>query len=259
MIGRFVLKTKESNSPAAPKIPAPNSDEQAAIAAARARVAERPPRVGVDLAHKDGNQLDIRGGGHNDHDGWLARLEDAFGTRGTAFPLSQLNILVSTCQDSKGKVDTMRLNAMLAMIEGAKPESELQAALAVQIALAHYTTASLISRSMRADQIPQFDSAGNMAVKFARALAAQVEALAKLQRRGEQVVKVVHVYSGGQAIVGDVTTGAPSGAAGGGGSGENGNQPHAKAITAAAESQIMSSLRGENAERELVPVARGQR
>lgn len=212
----------------------------------------------MDLAHKDGNQLDVRGGGHDDHDGWLARLQDAFGTRGTAFPLSQLNLLVNTCQDSKGKVDAMRLNAMLAMVEGAKPENELQAALAVQIALAHYATASLISRTMRADQIPQFDSAGNMAGKFARALAAQVEALAKLQRRGEQVVKVVHVYSGGQAIVGDVTTGTPPSAAEGGGNGENGNQPHAKAITAAAGPEVVPALWSEDAKREPMPVAGGQ-
>ncbi len=75
-------------------------------------------------------------------------------------------------------------------------------------------------RSMRVDQIPQFDSAGNMAVKLLRTFTMQVEALAKLQRGGEQVVKVVHVHPGAQAIVGNITTGA-NGATGGGGANEN--------------------------------------
>ena len=38
---------------------------------------------------------------------------------------------------------------------------------------------------------------------------AHVDTLARLRRKGEQVVRVehVHVYEGGQAIVGSVTTG----------------------------------------------------
>ena len=43
----------------------------------------------------------------------------------------------------------------------------------------------------------------------------QAETLAKLQRGGEQVVKVVHVHPGAQAIVGNVVTGASCGAEGG--------------------------------------------
>ena len=46
-----------------------------------------------------------------------------------------------------------------------------------------------------------------MAVKLMRTYTAQIEALAKLQRGGEQVVKVVHVHPGGQAVVGNVRHG----------------------------------------------------
>jgi hypothetical protein len=57
-----------------------------------------------------------------------------------------------------------------------------------------------------------------------RTYAAQVEALAKLRRGGEQrvVVQHVNVNEGGQAIVGDVHN-----ARGGGGSGEKIDRPHA--------------------------------
>ena len=83
--------------------------------------------------------------------------------------------------------------------------------LAVRLVVTHELAMQVALRSMRVDQIPQFDSAGNMAVKLLRTFTMQVEALAKLQRGGEQVVKVVHVHPGAQAIVGNaVTAGASS-------------------------------------------------
>jgi hypothetical protein len=65
-----------------------------------------------------------------------------------------------------------------------------------------------------------------MANKLLRTFTMQAETLAKLQRGGEQVVKVVHVHPGAQAIVGNITTGANG--AGGGATHEKSNQPHAK-------------------------------
>jgi hypothetical protein len=65
---------------------------------------------------------------------------------------------------------------------------------------------------------------GNLAIKLLRTYSAQIEALAKL-RRGPQVVEVrhVHVYPGGQAIVGEVHQHSD----GGGGAVEQiGNQPY---------------------------------
>ena len=54
-------------------------------------------------------------------------------------------------------------------------------------------------RTQRADQVLQFDCAGNMAAKLLRAFVAQTEALSKLQRGHSQTVRVehVHVYQGG--------------------------------------------------------------
>ena len=76
------------------------------------------------------------------------------------------------------------------------------------MAITHSLAMELLGRARRADQIPQVDCAGNLAVKLLRTFMAQTEALAKLRRGGEQVVRVehVHVYPGGQAIVGNVST-----------------------------------------------------
>ena len=172
--------------------------------------------------------LTVSGGAHNDHQGWLHRLQDVFGTHGQDFAVSQINWVMVACRDSDGNIDNAKLNGLLAMIEGAAPANEMQAALAVQMALTHDAAQTILHRALRVDQIPQFESASNSAVKLLRTFAMQAETLAKLQRGGEQVVKVVHVHPGAQAIVGNVVTGASGGGEGGGGTNERSNQPHAK-------------------------------
>lgn len=247
----------DNKAPTAAKRPAPDEAERAAIGASRARIEARKPRVSVHFKQGADNKIDLEGAEHCDHAGWLARLQDAFGTRGSEFALSQLTQLLTACRDEKGKVDRTRVNAMLAMVEAAAPENELQAALAVQMAVCHYAMLTFMARAMRVDQIPQVECAGNMAVKLTRAFAQQAEVLAKLQRGGEQVVKVVHVHPGGQAIVGNVSTGGATGT-GGGVIDENGSQPHAKALPAAGGAPVMPPLRREDQERQSMPVARGE-
>ncbi len=254
-------QTTKANRETQP-LPPPDAIEVAAIEAALKRIRAREPSVSVKFSQDDKGTVKLQGAEHNDHSGWLARLANAFGSRGTTFAISQLNQIMVASRDGDGQIDSGRVNAMLAMVEAARPDNELQAALAVQMAVTHFATLKLVNRAMRVDQIPQVDSAGNLAVKFARTFTLQAEALAKLKRGGEQVVKVVHVHPGGQAIVGNVTTGTTTttGAtgAGGGGSDENRNQPHAKAIAAAAEPAGLPPLWSNDTEREPVPVASGE-
>jgi hypothetical protein len=98
---------------------------------------------------------------------------------------------------------------------------------------------------MLPDQFPEGRQTNlAQAAKLTRANASQIEALAKHRGRGQQKVTVehVHVYQGGQAIVGQVTPG---------GSQKSGEvQPHA--ITDAPS----APMRGENTEREALPVSR---
>jgi hypothetical protein len=73
-----------------------------------------------------------------------------------------------------------------------------------------------------------------------------MEALDKHRDKGQQKVTVehVHVHQGGQAIVGNVGSGA-------GASAKPENQAHEKSITDACEPQMRSAL---EAEREALPV-----
>ncbi len=79
--------------------------------------------------------------------------------------------------------------------------------MGANLAVTHAFAMELLGRAKRVEEIQQFDSAGNMAVKLLRTFTAQIEALAKLRRGGEQTVRVehVHVYRGGQAVGGNVT------------------------------------------------------
>ena len=248
-----MAKAKTQSVPECAPLPAPSDAERAAIAVASTRVRQRNPRLTVRLRQNGGGKVEIIGGEHNDQTGWLLRLEDTFGTRGTAFAISQINRLMAASRDSDGKIDTGKLNGLLALIEGAAPTNEVQAALAVQMALTHHAAQTLLMRSLSADQIPQFDSASNSAVKLLRTFAMQVEVLAKLQRGGEQVVKVVHVHPGAQAIVGNVVSGqnGPRG----GVDDERGSQPHAKAELPAPRVEPMHQMWSADTKRPCVPLA----
>lgn len=138
-------------------------------------------------------------------------------------------------------------NAALAAIAAAQPKNEIEAMLASQMAATHALVMDLMGRTKRAQYQPQFEMAGNMAVKLMGTFTAQTEALAKLRRGGEQTVRVehVHVHPGGQAVVGTVATGV-------GGGRENGGRAHApEALGNASGAPVWSA----DAERDAVPVA----
>lgn len=252
-MSRKQAATKDSKPP----LPSPSAAEKQAIERARMRVDGRSPRVKVEYAQDSNGRVEVLGGTHSDHQGWLTRLQDAFGTRGTDFAISQLNRLMLACKEADGQIDGTKLNGLLAMIEGAQPQNEIQAALAVQMAMTHTSVQTILQRAMRVDQIPQFDSASNTAVKLLRTFTMQAETLAKLQRGGEQVVKVVHVHPGAQAIVGNVVSGA-TGAQGGGVADEKWNQPHAKGELPAGSAAVLPQVWSENADRSSVPVSGGE-
>lgn len=118
--------------------------------------------------------------------------------------LQLINILTST-----GNKDlTVESNAALAMIQGIGPTNELEAMLAAQMIATHHLSMTMANRTARSDQIPQFEANGNMMTKFSRTFCTQIEALSKLRRGGEQIVRHVHVGEGGQAVIaGTVNTG----------------------------------------------------
>src|SRR4051794_15691252 len=114
---------------------------------------------------------------------------------------------------------------MVAMVAGTNPANELEATLAVQIALTADAAALMLEKTRPSQSIEAFNAYLNATTKLQRTMVAQIEALAKLQRGGAQSVRVehVHVHQGGQAIVGAVTTGRR-------GSHESSRQAHASAL-----------------------------
>ena len=229
-----------------------------AINLARKKIASRTPRLTTVLAVNATGSIANIGPEHSDHDGWLARLENLFGSSGRDFPISQLNHLLALTRTSDGKYDNVRANALMAAVEGASPTNEVQASLAVQMVITHELAMQAMLRSARVDQIPQYDSAGSMAVKLLRTYTLLAETLAKLQRGGEQIVKVVHIHPGAQAIVGNVTTGASSAAQGGGVSFENESQPHAKGELPAPGAAPMPQVWSQDTQRGPLLLARGK-
>jgi len=202
--------------------PAPSAIEAEAIQLAAASVAKRKRRLLIDLEMTPEGAIGQFGPKHSDIRGFVSRLENAFGTRGQAFAISELNQIFQFVRNGKGSIDETTANAMLSIVDGVQPANELEAMLASQMAVTHRLAMELLSRAKRAEHVPQLESNGQLGVKLLRTFTMQLDALAKLRRGGEQTVRVehVHVYPGGQAIVGNVTSG-------GRGPEEKEHQPHA--------------------------------
>lgn len=231
-----------------PELPAPNAAEAAAIAEARQRDEKRPRPVTLGVKHQEPGALAF----HNPHEdaaGWTVRMRDAFGSRSSAFTDQQIQAfckLVLRANMSAADQEA-HVNAFLALISGIAPEDELEAALAVQIAATHAASLDFLRRSMTTDRLDFMDRYVNSATKLQRTMTAQVEALGKLRRGGQQNVRVehVHIHDGGQAVIGNVTHG------GAGGTLEKAEQPNAVGTE-------VFEMWGENPERAAVPVPRSR-
>jgi hypothetical protein len=187
--------------------PEPTPQKIARMAEAKRRNAERLERPSIGLTRdepKGGKivvEIDVSRAGRE-------TILDAFGTTSMDFVQAELEHLSNYQRGREPSGQEQRnLNAAIAVIDGTRPENEAAAMLASQMAVTHSLAMDMLGRAKRAELIPQADSAGSLAVKLLRTYTAQVEALAKLKRGGEQTVRVehVHVYPGGQAIVGAVS------------------------------------------------------
>jgi hypothetical protein len=142
------------------------------------------------------------------------RLLDAFGTRSHAF-VDELLAALGLSVRSRGAecVTEKELNAALAALDGIRPRDESEAMLAVQMVATNRAALDMLARARHAEYLPTMHECGNLAVKLLRTYTAEIEALAKLRRDGEQTVRVehVHVHDGAQAIVGNVVSRQRSG------------------------------------------------
>jgi hypothetical protein len=107
----------------------------------------------------------------------------------------------------------MEANAVLAIVGGMQPQNELEAVLLVQMMATHQYAMDLLARARHHEHWKGAESYGLQATRLLRTFTAQVEAFNKLRRGGTQTVRVehVHVYPGGQAVVGSVIQAGGSG------------------------------------------------
>jgi len=233
----------------------PSDAEKQEIVAATGRQNQRPPRVAIDIRQPENGAVAISPT-HSDGSGWQTRLKDALGTSSNRFVDVELARLMTIFRDRAGVIDAGAVNAALAVIDGLKPQNEIEATLAVQIAVTHALVMKFSARlySDSTETIPQQDSAALTLSRLQRAFTTQMDSLSNMRRGGRQkmVVEHVHVYPGGQAIVGNVTH------RGRGVSGENSGQAHAtddKRTIAASGSAPMWC---PDAAREALPVSNSE-
>lgn len=129
------------------------------------------------------------------------RLADAMGTTSPEFIDEMLTQLATCFGQSNDRRQTREINSALAVLDGMKAENEVEAMLLVQMVATNDAAMKCLAAIAQPFGPENF---GNLGVKLLRTFTAQAEALAKLRRKGEQVVRVVHVHPGGQAVVGDV-------------------------------------------------------
>jgi hypothetical protein len=140
------------------------------------------------------------------------------------------------------------MEACLQAMAGIAPRDEVEGMLAAQIVACHHGAMECFRRAMMPDQ--NFESRKmnlNFANKLTRTYALHMESLDKHRGKGQQTVRVEHVTvnAGGQAIVGQVTTG-------GGAPRKSEEQSHAKAISHAPEPQMRCPCEND---RQALPVA----
>ena len=136
----------------------------------------------------------------------LARLKEAFRSEDRHFINGLAQQLIHAASHLQG--DALDFN--ISVIKGVKPNDQLEAMLAAQMAAIHLAMMKFSRQLSEVENIPQQDSAERALNKLARTFTMQMEALKRYRTGGEQKVTVQHVSvsEGGQAIVGNVTQGA---------------------------------------------------
>jgi hypothetical protein len=222
----------------------PSQDDQRAMVEAMVRLRDRPVR-GALAVDQSGGSVEINSP-HADKFGWNAQMQDTFGTRSGDFSDACISWLANAAAERGKPLSQTTVNAGLAVVAAAEPANEMEALLAVQMFATHDLSMELMRRAKQADNLRVMAEYGTLATKLSRTMTMQIEALGKLRRGGEQTVRVehVHVYEGGQAVVGVVNTG------GTGGNGKRGGQSYGPGVAAA----VGPALLGEDQAGNGVPI-----
>jgi hypothetical protein len=205
----------------APKRQPPNRIEKLQIEKAKTRTKRRFPRIALHIEDRPTGARAVYAH-HSDDEGQEYRLADAFGTQSRHFVHAMLNSLGQATEDhsqtlgiTSGTANEDTFNSALAVIDGVRPQDEIEAMLAAHMAVTNLALLELVARtrdgiaghSYQGDGIKRLDVLGNLTNRFMRTFCLQVEALARKRRKGGEqnvTVKHVHIHSGAQAVVGIV-------------------------------------------------------
>lgn len=244
----------------------PTPREQAVLEKQEQRKAARNPVPSFKLLDQEGMvvQTSID---HVDAVVGSRLLMESFGTddpRVTEVLTGQLAQLATNA----GAFNIDAYNRSIALVQNMQPRDVFEAMLTTQMAALHNMTMDHAGRLHRATTVEGVERYERTLNRLARTFTTQIEALKKYRSKGEQKVIVehqhVHVYPGGQAVVGNVTHGV-----GGEGSIETEGQPHERSepVRISERSSVPRDVQadqvpvqgtgGEGVER--LPVSRGAR
>jgi hypothetical protein len=134
-------------------------------------------------------------------------LCQAVGTDSTELAVLLLNQVIQTLPETADQPLPNLVKAAMPVLRAIAPRDELEGMLAVQLLALHNTAMGQLSRAAHPDQpVDIANKAVNNATRLVRAFSLQLDALRRRRGEGQQKVTVehVHVYSGGQAVVGAV-------------------------------------------------------
>lgn len=135
-----------------------------------------------------------------------------FGSTDEAFINGITANIVHVANTDNDDLDDQATSFVASMVQGIEPRDQLEAMLATQMAAVHLASLRASRWLQKATTLPQVDNAEKALNKLCRTFTTQMEALKKYRAEGQPVkVRDVNVGEGGQAIVGNVSSGAKDG------------------------------------------------
>ncbi len=140
-----------------------------------------------------------------------SRVLDVTGSANSDVGLQLLNNVGKAIVSGKAGIkDFVKQMGTIALsMQAMAPQDEFEGQLIAQLVVLHEHAMEWLGKAMRTDRVDFSNVYLNGASKLLTRHHETLEALLKYRRKGEQRVHVehVHVHGGGQAIVGNVTTG----------------------------------------------------
>lgn len=210
-MAKETTKKKETASKTESLVKREYADEEKASITKYQELAKRKPvkfkevkgdsgKVNIDFEYPDGQLRQVK-------------LSEALGT---ADPDLQGHFLEQMAETFKGTVSSegqdnkaiiTATNRAMAILNGIRPQNEIEAMLVVQMIGVHNMAMATLGRAMLKNQTFAGRQANaDQATKMLRTFAVQMEELKKYRTGGQQktIVENVNVNEGGQAIVGTV-------------------------------------------------------